>query len=78
MGGLGGPRFRRLTGRPFDESRREVGRRVEHLDAHLAERDWVVGNGLDRRPRACSRIVTLLRRARTLAGSRTTRSSAPR
>lgn len=43
MGGLGGPRFRRLTGRPFDESRLEVGGALEHLDAHLAERDWVVG-----------------------------------
>src|SRR4051794_35510666 len=26
MGGLGGPRFRRLTGRPLDESRLEIGR----------------------------------------------------
>jgi glutathione S-transferase len=44
MGGLGGPRFRRLTGRPVDESRLDIGREaLAHLDAHLAARDWVVG-----------------------------------
>ena len=44
MGGLGGPRFRALTGRPFDTSRLEIGREaLRVLDAHLAEREWVVG-----------------------------------
>jgi glutathione S-transferase len=46
MGGIGGPRFRALTGRPFDASRLEVGRgALAHLDAHLAARDWLVGAG---------------------------------
>jgi glutathione S-transferase len=44
MGGLGNPRFRRLTGRPVDESRLETGRgALALLDAHLAARDWLVG-----------------------------------
>jgi len=44
MGGLGNPRFRRLTGRPVDESRLVTGRgALEVLDAHLATRDWLVG-----------------------------------
>src|SRR3954471_18896743 len=44
MGGLGNPRFRRLTGRPVDEGRLAVGREaLEVLDAHLAGREWVVG-----------------------------------
>src|SRR3954447_10245691 len=44
MGGIGGPRFRALTGRPFDASRLETGRgALRVLDAHLAEREWVVG-----------------------------------
>ena len=44
MGGLGNPRFRRLTGRPVDEGRLATGRgALEVLDAHLAGRRWVVG-----------------------------------
>jgi glutathione S-transferase len=44
MGGLGGPRFRRLTGRDFDPARLETGREaLRVLDAHLAGRSWVVG-----------------------------------
>ncbi len=43
MGGLGGPRFRTLTGRPFDPSRLETGREaLRVLDAHLTDREWVV------------------------------------
>src|SRR4051794_25632803 len=42
MGGIGGPRFRVLTGRPFDPARLETGRgALEYLDAHLAERAWL-------------------------------------
>jgi glutathione S-transferase len=45
MGGLGGPRFRRLTGRPFDPSRLDTGRSaLAVLDAHLSARSWVVGD----------------------------------
>jgi len=44
MGGLGGPRFRRLTGRPFDASRLDTGREaLRVLDTHLNAREWVVG-----------------------------------
>jgi glutathione S-transferase len=44
MGGIGNPRFRRLTGRPVDESRLETGTdALQVLDAHLAARDWIVG-----------------------------------
>jgi glutathione S-transferase len=44
MGGIGGPRFRRLTGRPFDPSRLETGREaLSVLEAHLRERVWLVG-----------------------------------
>ena len=44
MGGIGGPRFRALTGRPFDPARLETGRNaLAVLDAHLATRDWLVG-----------------------------------
>jgi glutathione S-transferase len=44
MGGIGGPRFRRLTGRPFDPSRLDTGRgALELLEAHLDGRDWLVG-----------------------------------
>src|SRR4051794_23264670 len=44
MGGLGNPRFRRLTGRPVDEGRLATGRgALELLDGHLAGRDWIVG-----------------------------------
>ena len=47
MGGLGGPRFRLLTGRrvPGLEARLETGRgALAVLDAHLAARDWLVGD----------------------------------
>jgi len=45
MGGIGGPRFRALTGRSFDPARLETGRgALAHLDAHLATRDWLVGD----------------------------------
>jgi glutathione S-transferase len=44
MGGIGGPRFRVLTGRPFDAGRLETGRgALAYLDAHLDGRDWLVG-----------------------------------
>jgi glutathione S-transferase len=44
MGGIGGPRFRRLTGRPPIEGRLAVGEQaLALLDAHLRERDWLVG-----------------------------------
>jgi glutathione S-transferase len=47
MGGLGGPRFRLLTGRSTEEElepRLAVGRgALAVLDAHLAARSWVVG-----------------------------------
>ena len=51
MPGLGGTRFRRLTGRaaadPAGDARRfETGlETLETLDAHLAGRDWLVGDG---------------------------------
>ena len=46
MGGIGGPRFRRLTGRPQIEGRLEIGAgALELLDAHLAQREWLVGDG---------------------------------
>jgi glutathione S-transferase len=44
MGGIGGPRFRRLTGRPPIEGRLAIGEHaLATLDAQLAERDWLVG-----------------------------------
>jgi glutathione S-transferase len=44
MGGIGAPRFRALTGRPFDTARLETGRgALSVLDGHLATRDWLVG-----------------------------------
>ena len=44
MGGIGAPRFRRLTGRPAIPGRLEVGRAaLAVLDAHLAGRTWLVG-----------------------------------
>jgi glutathione S-transferase len=44
MGGIGGPRFRRLTGRPPIEGRPAIGEQaLALLDAHLRERDWLVG-----------------------------------
>jgi len=46
MGGIGGPRFRRLTGRPQIEGRLEIGTvALERLEAELAGRDWLVGAG---------------------------------
>ena len=45
MGGIGAPRFRTLTGRPQIEGRLEIGRgALTVLDAHLAGRDWLVGD----------------------------------
>ena len=61
MGGLGNPRFRLLTGRDGRATRRGAAgdrprARSTVLDAHLAARDWVVGERADdRRPRRCSR-----------------------
>jgi len=44
MGGIGGPRFRRLTGRPPIEGRLEIGEQaLTLLDAHLRDRDWLAG-----------------------------------
>lgn len=47
MGGLGGPRFRLVTGRASEEElepRLAIGREaLDVLDAHLTARDWVVG-----------------------------------
>jgi glutathione S-transferase len=47
MGGLGGPRFRLLTGRATPEEledRLATGRgALERLDTHLSAREWVVG-----------------------------------
>ena len=44
MGGIGGPRFRRLTGRPASEGRLAIGEQaLELLDAHLRGRRWIVG-----------------------------------
>jgi glutathione S-transferase len=44
MGGIGGPRFRLLTGRPAIEGRLQIGAQaLELLDDHLRERDWLVG-----------------------------------
>jgi glutathione S-transferase len=46
MGGIGGPRFRRLTGRPAIEGRLEIGAgALELLDAQLSDRLWLVGEG---------------------------------
>ena len=47
MGGIGGPRFRRITGRPAIEGRLEIGAQaLELLDEHLRERDWLVGDAV--------------------------------
>lgn len=47
MGGLGGPRFRLVTGRATEDElspRLAVGRAaLDVLDAHLTARDWLVG-----------------------------------
>ena len=44
MGGIGGPRFRRLTGRPPIEGRLATGEQaLALLDDHLRDRDWLVG-----------------------------------
>ncbi len=46
MGGIGGPRFRRLTGRPELPGRLEIGRgALAVLDDRVAQRDWLVGDG---------------------------------
>lgn len=45
MGGIGGPRFRRLTGRPAVAGRLAVGAEaLALLDEHLQERPWLVGD----------------------------------
>ena len=45
MGGIGGPRFRRLTGRPELPGRLAVGAEaLAVLDAHLRDRAWLVGD----------------------------------
>jgi glutathione S-transferase len=45
MGGIGGPRFRHLTGRPALPGRLELGAdALALLDAELARRDWLVGD----------------------------------
>jgi glutathione S-transferase len=45
MGGIGGPRFRLLTGRPQVEGRLAIGAHaLELLEAQLAEREWLVGD----------------------------------
>jgi glutathione S-transferase len=45
MGGIGGPRFRRLTGRPEIAGRLEIGAQaLALLDEHLRERAWLVGD----------------------------------
>jgi glutathione S-transferase len=45
MGGIGAPRFRRLTGRPAIAGRLTIGEQaLATLDAHLADRDWLVGD----------------------------------
>ena len=44
MGGIGGPRFRRITGRPPIAGRLEIGAQaLELLEEHLDGRDWLVG-----------------------------------
>jgi glutathione S-transferase len=44
MGGIGGTRFRRLTGRPEVAGRLAVGEQaLAVLEAHLDGRDWLVG-----------------------------------
>jgi glutathione S-transferase len=44
MAGIGGTRFRRVTGRPATEGRSATGSgALEILDAHLREREWLVG-----------------------------------
>jgi glutathione S-transferase len=45
MGGIGGPRFRRLTGRPEVAGRLAIGAQaLVLLDAHLRERSWLVSD----------------------------------
>jgi glutathione S-transferase len=45
MGGIGGPRFRLLTGRPAIEGRLAIGAHaLELLDAHLRDRDWLAAD----------------------------------
>ena len=44
MGGIGGTRFRRLTGRPEIPGRFAIGAEaLALLDTHLGRRDWLVG-----------------------------------
>jgi len=45
MGGIGGPRFRILTGRPQVAGRLEIGAQaLQALDDHLGVRDWLVAD----------------------------------
>jgi len=45
MGGIGGPRFRRLTGRPPVEGRLAIGAdALAVLDAHLRDHAWLVAD----------------------------------
>ena len=45
MGGIGGPRFRRLTGRPEVAGRLAIGAEaLALLDEHLRGRSWLVGD----------------------------------
>jgi glutathione S-transferase len=44
MGGIGGPRFRRLTGRPDIPGRLAIGEQaLATLEDHLTQRAWLVG-----------------------------------
>jgi glutathione S-transferase len=44
MGGIGGPRFRHITGRPPIAGRLEIGAQaLELLEEHLGGREWLVG-----------------------------------
>jgi glutathione S-transferase len=46
MGGIGGPRFRRLTGRPELPGRLAIGAAaLEQLDDRLGHADWLAGDG---------------------------------
>jgi len=46
MGGIGGPRFRRLTGRPEQPGRLAIGAAaLEQLEQRLGQADWIAGDG---------------------------------
>ena len=72
MGGIGGPRFRALTGRPFDASRLQTGRgALRVLDDHLAVREWLVGDA----PTIADVGVFAYSAGRPTPGSRSRRTS---